>query len=143
MARYIGLDVGSVSVDLVVVDRGADGPPHVIESRYVRTYGRALPVTIEQLREVIGRHADIAGLAVTGSGGKIVAELLGVPFINEIVAQSKATLTLHPGVRTIIEIGGEDSKLIRLETDGDGRPRVSDFALNSICAAGTGSFLDQ
>jgi len=138
MPCYIGLDIGSVSVDLVV----ADARGRALESRYVRTYGRPLSVAMEQLREVRRRYDDIGGLCVTGSGSKIVARLLGVPFVNEIVAQSRATMRRHPEVRTIIEVGGEDSKLIRLDAS-DGEPRVVDFSLNSICAAGTGSFVDQ
>jgi len=139
MAKYIGLDVGSVSADFVVVDeRGG-----VLESRYVRTFGRPIQVSLKELRDLLGKHDGIGGLCVTGSGAKIIAELLGVPFVNEIMAQAKGTVHLHPEVRTIIEVGGEDSKLILLEEDKDGSLRVADFAMNAICAAGTGSFLDQ
>ena len=139
MRYYSGLDVGSVSADIVLVD----GDGEVVESRYVRTYGRPLQVVVEQIEELEAEYGAPAGLAVTGAGAKIISELLDVPFINEIVAQSRATMHLHPEVRTIMEIGGEDSKLVRVEPDEDGEPRVVDFALNSICAAGTGSFLDQ
>ncbi len=139
MSCYIGLDVGSVSADFVVTDRSGQ----VIESRYVRVFGRPLQVSLEQLREILGKYDDVAGLCVTGGGAKIISELLGVPFVNEIVAQSKATMRLHPEVRTIVEIGGQDSKLIRLEPGEDGSARVVDFAMNSLCAAGTGSFLEQ
>ena len=86
----------------------------------------------------------IQGIAVTGSGGKLASDILGCPFVNEIIAQSKATALLAPEVRTVIEIGGEDSKLILLERDEASREtRVRDFAMNTLCAAGTGSFLDQ
>ena len=139
MGSYIGLDVGSVSVDLVVTDAAGT----VSEARYVRTFGRPLKVSLEQLKDLLSTHDEVAGLCVTGSGGKIIAELLGVPFVNEIVAQSRGALRLHPEVRTIIEIGGEDSKLIQIEAGEDGKPCVSDFAMNTLCAAGTGSFLDQ
>jgi len=139
MGLYIGLDVGSVSADLVVVDRER----RVLESRYVRTFGRPIQVSLAELRELLDRYDDIAGLCVTGSGTRIIAELLGVPLVNEIVAQSRATMHLHPQARTIIEIGGDNSKLIRVEPGEDGALRVADFAMNSICAAGTGSFLDQ
>jgi len=139
MGCYIGLDVGSVSADLVVVDTGSQ----VLEWRYVRTLGRPLQVSLEQLRELLERYEGVCGLCVTGNGAKIVAELLGVPFINEIVAQSRAAAHLHPHVRSIIEVGGQDSKLIYLAPQQDGSLRVVDFAMNSICAAGTGSFLEQ
>ena len=139
MACYIGLDVGSVSSDLVVMDESAA----VMSWRYERTYGRPLQVALAQLEEAARRWEDVKGLCVTGSGAKTVAELLGVPFVNEIVAQSKATAYLLPGIRTIVEIGGEDAKLILMEKDEDGMLRIGDFAMNDICAAGTGSFLDQ
>ncbi|MBS3764137.1 MAG: CoA activase, partial [Planctomycetes bacterium] len=138
MSCYIGLDVGSVSADFVV----ANEKGRVLDSSYIRTFGQPLPIVLEQLKALEQKH-EVNGVCVTGSGAKIVAELLDVPFINEIVAQSKATMELHPEVRTIMEIGGEDSKLIRLEPGDDGSPRVVDFALNSMCSAGTGSFLDQ
>ncbi|MHC4593270.1 MAG: BadF/BadG/BcrA/BcrD ATPase family protein, partial [Planctomycetota bacterium] len=66
-----------------------------------------------------------------------------MPFVNEIVAQSRATAFLEPQVRTIIEVGGTESKLILVGRAEDGSPRVEDFGMNAMCAAGTGSFLDQ
>lgn len=87
---------------------------------------------------------NIAGLAATGNGGRVLAELLGAPFVNEVVAQAAATARLHPEVRTIVEIGGEDSKLIVMSLEpGTDAADVADFAMNTMCAAGTGSFLDQ
>jgi predicted CoA-substrate-specific enzyme activase len=81
---------------------------------------------------------------VTGSGGKLLSGLVGGYFVNEIISQAKAMENLHPDVRTVIEIGGEDSKMILLEYDKEiGATVIKDFAMNTICAAGTGSFLDQ
>ncbi|KPK58499.1 MAG: hypothetical protein AMK73_09265 [Planctomycetes bacterium SM23_32] len=158
MPLYVGLDIGSISADLVVMREDGE----VLETRYERIFGRPLDVALEQLQDVLRRRPDVEGLCVTGSGAKIIAELLGVPFVNEIVAQSRATAFLEPEVRTIIEIGGTESKLIRLApwtgsgqapsavrqaqggaARGRGRVRVEDFAMNALCAAGTGSFLDQ
>ncbi len=139
MPRYLGLDVGSISADLVVMT----GEGEILDTRYVRIFGRPLEVALAQLEDVLKRFDGVDGLCVTGSGARMVAELLGVPFVNEIVAQSRATAFLEPAVRTIIEIGGTESKLIRLGRAEDGSVRVEDFAMNSICAAGTGSFLDQ
>jgi len=139
MARYIGLDVGSVSADFVVVDELGN----VLQTRYVRTLGRPMQVSIAGLKDILSAYGEIDGLCVTGSGAAIISEVLGVPFVNEIVAQSRATAQLHPEVKTIIEIGGGDSKLILLERGEHGKPRVADFAMNTLCAAGTGSFLDQ
>jgi predicted CoA-substrate-specific enzyme activase len=139
MALYIGLDVGSISADLAVV--GDDG--RVQGTRYVRHLGRPLETALEELEALLAKHGDVQGLVVTGTAAGVIAGLLGVPFVNEIVAQSRATAVLEPAVRTIIEVGGTESKLILMGRGADGSPRVEDFAMNSICAAGTGSFLDQ
>jgi predicted CoA-substrate-specific enzyme activase len=83
-------------------------------------------------------------VALTGTGGKLAAELIGGCFVNEIVAQSSSVACLHPEARTVIEMGGEDSKLIIMKPGKDnGRSQLADFAMNTVCAAGTGSFLDQ
>ncbi|MFO8007657.1 MAG: acyl-CoA dehydratase activase [Candidatus Brocadiia bacterium] len=139
MPLYCGLDVGSISADLVVMDQ--DG--RVLDSRYVRIFGRPHAVALEQLQELLDEWPDADRLCVTGSGAKVVSELLDVPFVNEIVAHSRATAHFHPEARTIIEVGGTESKLIQLGRDEHGRTRVRDFSMNALCAAGTGSFLDQ
>ena len=139
---YIGLDIGSVSVNAVLVD----DEKRILEEHYVRTHGQAIETSRNVLEDMLSRTPleKIKGLALTGSGGKILARIMGALFVNEIVAQTKATSLLHPEVRTVIEIGGEDSKLILLERDeADSESRVADFSMNTICAAGTGSFLDQ
>lgn len=139
MPLYLGLDIGSISSDLVVMTDGGE----ILHTSYERILGRPLPVAMRQMEETIGRFEGIAGLCVTGTGAKVVSELLGVPFVNEIVAQSCAAAYLHPEVRTVVEIGGTESKLIALAAGSDGQVQVEDFAMNSMCAAGTGSFLDQ
>ncbi len=139
MSLTVGLDVGSVSADLVVMDEAGG----ILESRYVRTFGRPHEVALEQLEAVLAAHEGVRGLCVTGTGARIVAETLGVPFVNEIVAHSRATAAFHPDVRSVIEIGGTESKLIELGREEDGTVRLRDFAVNALCAAGTGSFLDQ
>ncbi len=138
----IGIDVGSVSVNLVVLD-GSGG---VVEESYVRHKGRPMKVAAEALQDVSARYEQgtISGVAATGTGGRVVAAVLGCAFINEVVAQAAATAALHPEVRTIVEIGGEDSKLIFMKaSEITGSPETADFAMNTMCAAGTGSFLDQ
>ena len=139
---YIGLDVGSVSVNAVLMDEDLA----VLEDHYVRTKGQPIQAMRRVLEDMLSRtpREAIRGVAVTGSGGKLAGEILGCPAINEIIAQSRATAARTPEVRTVIEIGGEDSKLILLERDPEnGQVRVRDFATNTLCAAGTGSFLDQ
>lgn len=138
---YIGLDIGSVSVNAVLMDKAL----RVLEGHYRRTHGQPVETTVAVLEDMFSRTPpqQVEWLAVTGSGGRLVSSLLQCEYVNEIVAQSKGTSTLYPQVRSIIEIGGEDSKLILLEPDASGNIRVKDFATNTICAAGTGSFLDQ
>jgi len=141
--KYIGIDIGSVSVKTVLMN----GEKEVLESHYIRSHGQPIETVLIVLKDILNRISidDIESMAVTGSGGKFLAEKIGICFVNEVVAQGAATSELHPEVRTVIEIGGEDSKLIMLEPDEAGGKdlKVSDFAMNTMCAAGTGSFLDQ
>jgi predicted CoA-substrate-specific enzyme activase len=148
---YIGLDAGSVSVKLVALD--AEG--NKLFSRYERHKGHPLALAHKLLEAAIepenyggGKPPSSSGvgspgsfsLSVTGSAGRLIASIFGIAPINEIVAQAYATHNLSPDIKTVIEMGGEDSKLILL--NGDSRS-ISDFSMNSVCAAGTGSFLDQ
>jgi len=137
----LGIDLGSVSVKAVLLD-DAGG---IVEHHYVRHRGQPVRATRDLLAEIMQRIPPerIHLVAVTGIGGKLLAELLDAHCVNEVVAQAAATAALHPDARTIIEIGGEDSKLIFLQAGEDGKPAIADFAMNTICAAGTGSFLDQ
>ena len=112
----------------------------------MRHKGRPMTVAAELLSEAVDTYGQdsISGLSATGAGGRVVADVLGAAFINEVVAQATATGALHPEVRTVVEIGGEDSKLVFLKPSGaTGLIEVADFAMNTLCAAGTGSFLDQ
>lgn len=137
---YVGIDVGSVSADTVVVDE----KKRVLEKHYTRTKGQPLRTVQEVLKGLLNRLPDeqIAGTYFTGVGGKLLSELLGGEFVNEIMAQARSVEHFHPDVRTIIDIGGEDSKMILIEEE-DGQRKICDFAMNTLCAAGTGSFLDQ
>ncbi|MEW5774904.1 MAG: acyl-CoA dehydratase activase [Thermodesulfobacteriota bacterium] len=131
-----GLDGGSVSVKLAVLDsRGV-----LVHSRYERHRGRPLPLAADLLDEAAQIFPGLA-LACTGSTGALAARALGAPLVSELSAFALSTARLHPDMEAVIEMGGEDSKLVLLAPGGDGR--VADFALNSVCAAGTGSFLDQ
>mgnify|MGYP003681892236 CR=1 FL=1 len=141
-AYYVGIDIGSVSAKLAVLDDAN----RVVENHYVRTKGQPVETARDLIADMFSRvpREKIAGLALTGNGGKLLGRILGIDTVNEIVAQSTGTAAFHPDVRTIIEMGGEDSKLIKLEYDeGASEPRIADFAMNTVCAAGTGSFLDQ
>jgi predicted CoA-substrate-specific enzyme activase len=139
---FAGLDVGSVSAKLVVLD--ADNG--FVEEHYVRTHGQPIVTARDLLADLFDRvpRDRLAGFAATGNGGKLLARILGIGAVNEIVAQSTGASTYRPDVRTIIEMGGEDSKLIKLDVEAGSAPtRIDDFAMNTVCAAGTGSFLDQ
>ncbi len=137
MKQFIGLDAGSVSVKLVVIDAGGD----ILETRYIRHKGNPLPVAYELLK-IVTHSASLAtchwSLSITGSAGSVIAGALGLKPVNEVVALSYSIKKLYPQVRTAIEMGGEDSKLILLENG-----MVKEFSMNSVCAAGTGSFIDQ
>jgi len=139
---YLGIDVGSVSANTVILDSNR----MVVEEHYTRTKGQPLRTVKTILEEIVERIPleRFQAISLTGTGGKLLAELLGGQFVNEIIAQAKAVSFLHPEARTIIDMGGEDSKLILIEYDGvNGDFKISDFSMNTLCAAGTGSFLDQ
>lgn len=138
----IGIDVGSVSVDSIVIDDQGQ----IVEDRYIRHKGKPVETTFEVVSAICAQYGEAAvnRIAFTGAGGKELAKAIDAVCVNEIVAQTKATTFLHPEVRTVIEIGGGDSKLILLAQDPNSQEIVlEDFAMNSVCAAGTGSFLDQ
>ena len=139
---HLGLDIGSISINTVLMDKGKK----ILENHYNYCQGRPFHVLKKILTEIVSRHGSdkIDAIAITGTGGKLAAGLIGGHFVNEIVAQSYSVAKLYPHVRTIIEMGGEDSKLIFMEEkDKDGKSQLADFEMNTICAAGTGSFLDQ
>ena len=139
---YVGIDIGSVSLNTVLLDENFK----VLENYYDYVHGKPFNVLEERLSTILGNHPaeSICGISLTGTGGKLAMDLVGGIFVNEIIAQATSSGRLFPEARTVIEIGGEDSKLIILEKDpSNGHSRLVDFEMNSICAAGTGSFLDQ
>jgi predicted CoA-substrate-specific enzyme activase len=137
----IGLDIGSVSVDVVLIDDKG----HVAEERYIRHMGKPIKAAKEVLEELAGKYgAEIEFVATTGVGARKFAELVGAAFTNEIIALTKAFQTLYPQVGSVIDLGGEDSKYILFEKDKERATlKIKDFSMNTLCAAGTGSFLDQ
>jgi predicted CoA-substrate-specific enzyme activase len=140
---YLGIDVGSVSTNLVVID--AEG--NLLKEIYVPTVGRPIEVVTAGLREIeqeLGSRIHICGVGTTGSGRELIGEFTGADTVNDEITAHK-TGAMHvcrmlgmPMVDTIFEIGGQDSKFIRIR-DGV----VIDFAMNEACAAGTGSFLEE
>ncbi len=139
---YLGLDIGSVSLNTVLLDDNYN----VCDNYYDYVHGRPFNVLKDRLTSLLQKYPSgfIKGIAITGTGGKLATEFIGGIFVNEIIAQATSSGRMFPDARTVIEIGGEDSKLIILEKDpSGGHSRLVDFEMNSICAAGTGSFLDQ
>ena len=134
---YLGIDVGSVSTNLVILDKDMN----VIEKIYLRTKGRPIQ-TIQEGFKILKEKYDgkeIIAAGTTGSGRQIASTLIGADAVkNEITTHAVAALEIDKDVRTIIEIGGQDSKIIILKNGV-----VSDFAMNTVCAAGTGSFIDR
>ncbi len=135
---YLGIDVGSVSTNLVVMAENAE----ILNGIYLPTRGQPLEVIKEGLSTILSRFQgglEILGIGTTGSGRYLAGRLVKADIIkNEITSQMKSAVHYFPEVDTIFEIGGQDSKFIQVE-----QGRVVDFNLNKICAAGTGSFLEE
>ncbi|HSB73654.1 MAG TPA: acyl-CoA dehydratase activase, partial [Candidatus Methylomirabilis sp.] len=140
---YLGIDVGSVSTNLVVLSQDAE----VMHDIYVRTEGRPVEVVKVGLRtiaEALGGRIRIRGVGTTGSGRELIGELVGADTITDEITAHKTGATyvsrtlLDEEVDTIFEIGGQDAKFIALDSGV-----VVDFAMNEACAAGTGSFLEE
>jgi len=135
---YLGIDVGSVTTKFAALDESGK----LIASLYTRTLGRPIEVSqagIRQIGQELGDKWKIHGVATTGSARRLIGVVAGADVVkNEITAHAVGALHYVPDVQTVVEIGGQDSKVIILR-DGI----AVDFAMNTVCAAGTGSFLDQ
>lgn len=135
---YMGIDVGSVSTNVVLIDENNE----VLANLYIRTRGqpiRAVQDGLKQIATEVGNSVDVRGVGTTGSARHLTSILVGADSVkNEITAHAVAASEMVPGVQTVLEIGGQDSKIVILRNG-----IVTDFAMNTVCAAGTGSFLDQ
>ncbi len=138
MSLYLGIDVGSVTTKFAVLD-AADS---LVASLYLATNGNPIGAVQSGLRLIEGRlpaESYIAGVATTGSARFLAGVIVDADLVkNEVTCHATAALHRDPAVQTVIEIGGQDSKIIIIR-DG----MVTDFGLNTVCAAGTGSFLDH
>lgn len=134
----LGVDIGSVSTKGVVVDSN----DQIIASEYLWTEGNPILATqkvISSLKTQLSPAVRICSIGTTGSARRLIGAMLEADAVkNEITAHARGTLLRHPNVRTIIEIGGQDSKIILIK-DGV----VTDYAMNTLCAAGTGAFLSS
>ncbi len=135
---YIGLDIGSISTKGVVID----DDDNIIAHSYLWTEGdpiNASKKVIEELKKGLDGQVKISGLGTTGSARELIGTIFNATIVkNEITAHAIGTLRFHPDVKTIFEIGGQDSKIIIIDNGV-----VVDYAMNTLCAAGTGSFLSS
>jgi len=137
MTCYLGMDIGSISTKGVIIDDNNK----IIAEKYIWTEGNpinAVKIIINALKEQVN-DITITAVGTTGSARKLIGTMLGADVVkNEITAHAIGTLSVFPTVRTIFEIGGQDSKIILIENG-----IVIDYAMNTLCAAGTGSFLSS
>lgn len=136
---YMGIDIGSISTKGVIIDNNQN----IIASEYLYTEGNpimAVKKLISILKSKINHEEyKVVSIGTTGSARKLIGTMLGASVIkNEITAHAIGTTSIFPEVRTIFEIGGQDSKIILLKNK-----IVTDYAMNTLCAAGTGSFLSS
>jgi predicted CoA-substrate-specific enzyme activase len=138
MDAYLGIDVGSVTTKLAVLDEKDE----LLTCTYTLTQGKPIDMVQEGLRQVkqqLPPDVSVCGVATTGSARYLAGVIVSADLVkNEITCHAVAALKYIPQVQTIIEIGGQDSKII-IVRDGI----VTDFGMNTVCAAGTGSFLDH
>lgn len=141
MGVYGGIDVGSTSTKAVITDMRRN----VVAGFYTRTSGapveavRAILAAIEDMTGRFGVELEFLGVATTGSGRKLIGSIVGADLVvDEITAHAKAAIEIDPEVDTIIEIGGQDAKFTILENGS-----VTFCAMNTVCAAGTGSFIEE
>ena len=135
---YLGVDIGSISTKGVVID----DDNKIIASEYLWTEGNpvgAVKRLVSILKKQVGSDYALKGIGTTGSARKLIGLMLGTKAVkNEITAHAVGTTSLYPSVRTILEIGGQDSKIILLN-----QGIITDYAMNTLCAAGTGAFLSS
>lgn len=135
---YLGIDIGSISSKGVIID----DKNKIITYKYIWTEGnpiKAVKKVINSLLKDLSNSYIIKGIGVTGSARRLIGTILNANIIkNEITAHAIGTLSIHPDAKTILEIGGQDSKIILIENG-----IVIDYAMNTLCAAGTGSFLSS
>ena len=133
-ALFLGLDAGSTTVKLALVN--ADGA--LLEARYER-HGAAVRATLcRLLDELAAKHPGLrVRAAITGSAALKLAQALGLPFVQEVLATSRAISVLAPRTDVAVELGGEDAKILYFSDGSD------NLRMNEACAGGTGAFIDQ
>lgn len=138
----IGIDLGSITAKIIFLDQNEQ----ILEHHYLRHKGHPVEIVLNWLEDMFTRYPreKVFSVGITGSGGKRVASFMNAIFINEVIAETLAISRLYKGVHSIINIGGQDSKLIHLHNnEKNGNFVIENFSMNTLCAAGTGAFLDQ
>ena len=133
---YLGIDIGSISTKAVILDE----ENKVLSSCYIETSGSPVDAVKKTLKIVrVPNDYVLKGIGTTGSARKLIGLMVGANVVkNEITAHAIGTLTYYPDARTILEIGGQDSKIILINNGV-----ITDYAMNTLCAAGTGAFLSS
>lgn len=135
--RAAGLDIGSRSIEIVVIDTcgsNGDGRARVVAAERIAT----APTVAEDCRRLVS-GASFDRLVVTGYGRAMAEVSFGFPSVTEIRAYARGAEEVHPGCRSVLDIGGQDTKAISL----DGAGRALRFEMNDRCAAGAGRFLEM
>ncbi len=131
----LGIDIGSTTAKIIL----AESQDKVLHSEYIRHNLKIIETLSDILSELQQKFGDLSvRVAFTGSAGMGVAQIVRQPFIQEIVAAGLASEKLYPGIKSLIDIGGEDAKLV-LFSDA----RKPDMRMNGNCAGGTGAYIDQ
>ena len=129
----MGIDVGSTTVKVVLLDQ----QDNYLYKKYIRHYANILDTVYILLQEAqVGYENENVHVAITGSGGMAMADKVRIPFVQEVIAETKAIKALYPQTDVIIELGGEDAKVTYLG-------RTAEHRMNGSCAGGTGAFIDQ
>src|SRR5262245_18239594 len=139
----VGLDVGSTTVKAVVVDDASD---HIVWSDYQRHETKQPEKTLEFLQRMeadVSLHHDNCRVFMTGSGGGALAPLVGGKFVQEVTAVSLAVEKLHPEVNSVVELGGQDAKIIVFKEDAESGRKKKIPSMNDKCAGGTGAVIDK
>src|ERR1041385_1679171 len=143
-ARFmVGLDVGSTTVKAIVAERETD---QIVWQDYQRHETKQPEKALEFLRRMesdAGISARNTRVFITGSGGGTLAELIGAKFVQEVTAVSLAVEKLHPEVYSVIELGGQDAKIIVFKEDTESGRKKKIPSMNDKCAGGTGAVIDK
>src|SRR6202522_4648962 len=140
---WVGLDVGSTTVKAIVVDAATD---KIIWQDYQRHETRQPEKVLEFLRRMEAEAGIAPGntrIFITGSGGGTIAEMVGAKFVQEVHAVSLAVEKLHPEVYSVIELGGQDAKIIIFKDDAETGRKKKIPSMNDKCAGGTGAVIDK